>query len=63
MDAYVPMVSTMLNGIVGVFFFGNFIESYFNSRAPNFNILTDAYRLAVATVLSLGAWQGISLIG
>ncbi|TSC78456.1 MAG: hypothetical protein G01um101429_787 [Parcubacteria group bacterium Gr01-1014_29] len=63
MDAYVPMVQLMLNGVTGIFFFGNFIESYLKSRGADFNILADAYRLAVGTVLSLGAWQGISLLG
>lgn len=63
MTEYVPMVQTVLNGVVGIFFFGNLIESYIHSRGSDFNILADGYRLGVAVVLSLGAWQGINMLG
>lgn len=63
MDAYVPMVQTVLNGIVALFFFGNIFRAYWNSLAANYDILPDAWRIGLATVLSLGSWQGISLLG
>lgn len=65
MDGYLPMITLVLNGIVALFFFGNVFQAYIHARSSgaDYNILNDLWIVGLSAVLSLGAWQGISMLG